>query len=93
MKTSDRLLEANAIGRASSLLEQLNTRLAAGSRGWREKQLSDWQSLRAICDRMIGKVAIVEVNSEPERDEPLLNDVSKRWDGELNNRPGTEHNP
>lgn len=92
MKTTDRLLEANAIGRASSLLEQMNCRLATGTRGWREKQKTDWETLRQIANQMIARQELVPA-PEPERDEPLLHDVSKRWDGELNNRPGTEQNP
>lgn len=73
MKTTDRLLEANAIGRASSLLEQLNTRLAAGSRGWREKQLSDWQSLRAICNQMIARQELLETLEAPQPELPAVN--------------------
>lgn len=37
--------------------------------------------------------AVLGYRQEPERDEPALHDVSRRWDGGLHNRPGDERNP
>lgn len=73
MKTTDRLLEANAIGRASALLEQLNTRLAAGSRGWREKQKTDWETLRQIANQMIARQELLETPESPQPELPAVN--------------------
>lgn len=73
MKTTDRLLEANAIGRASSLLEQMNCRLATGTRGWREKQKTDWETLRQIANQMIARQELLETPEAPQPELPAVN--------------------
>lgn len=55
MKQSERILEAQIIGQATTLLEQMNTRLAAGGRNWGEKQHCDWQRLRQLCNQTIAR--------------------------------------
>ena len=58
MKTTDRLQEAQAIGKATMMLETMNTRLAASNRGWVQKQLADWQSLRQLCNQQIARATL-----------------------------------
>lgn len=74
MKNSQRLQEASAIGRATNILEQMNTRLATGGRNLAVRQLSDWQSLRVICEQQIakGSQGVLEVGVVPP-DPDLLN--------------------
>lgn len=53
-----------------------------------------WKSPEAVQTHLARKCQEAEEGDHaPERDEPALHDVSRRWDGDLHNRPGDERNP
>lgn len=70
--TTDKLEQAGAIARATGLLENMQSRLAVGSKGWREKQLADWQSLRQIANQQIAKAELLEKPEQAQEQPQLL---------------------
>jgi hypothetical protein len=70
MKLNERIMEAQAIGRATSLLEQMNTRISVAGKGWRDKQRGDWETLRQIANQQVARVELLDkpepVNETPE---------------------------
>ena len=77
MKNSERLQQAQALGRCAALVEQMNTRLGNGGRNWQEKQQADWLSLRQICNQQIAKAELLDKPSETPEQPPLALKVAE----------------